>query len=224
MRESALPMAQTLTNNFTFTLRAGQISLSAPIDVEVRISGGIVAFSQPSIPNSIILLTDVDIFPVPATMAIIRNLRAPSVFDHRARAGANSPAEKSRINRRRKIDRAARRDCEAGGANSKFVGVRALVIWSPPPLAWADCQPRNETAAARVNQIQIESATGSTLSVTLQRELGADATYRDLCHWLDDSENADEDGVFRISSIDEAGRDAHPRNDYFLLFGGVFSP
>ena len=37
------------------------------------------------------------------------------VFDHRARAGANSPAEKSRINRRREIDRAARRDCEGRG-------------------------------------------------------------------------------------------------------------
>ena len=218
----ALPTAQTLTNTFTFTLRAGQISLSAPIDVEVRISGGTVTFSQPSIPNSIILLTDVDVFPVPAAMAMIRNLRAPS-FSITVRAQARIRLPKNLVlteGARLTVPRGA---IARGGANSKFVGVRALVIWSPAPLAWADCQPPNE-AVARVNQIQIESATGSTLSVTLQRELGAGATYRDLCHWLDDSENANEDEVFRISSIDEAGRDAHPRNDYFLLFGGVFSP
>ena len=222
----ALPAAQTLTNTFTFTLRAGQISLSAPIDVEVRISGGTVTFSQPSIPNSIILLTDVDIFPVPATMAIIRNLRAPS-FSITVRAQARIRLPKNLVlteGARLTVPRGA---IARGGADSKFVGVRALVIWSPAPLAWADCEPPNDTnanSAARVNQIQIESAIGSTLLVTRQRELGAGATYRDLCHWLDDSENADENGVFRISSIDEAGRDAHPRNDYFLLFGGVFSP
>ena len=218
----ALPMAQTLTNTFTFTLRAGQISLAAPIDVEVRISGGTVIFSQPSIPNSIILLTDVDVFPVPAAMAMIRNLRAPS-FSITVRAQARIRLPKNLVlteGARLTVPRGA---IARGGADSKFVGVRALVIWSPAPLAWADCQPPNE-AVARVNQIQIESATGSTLSVTRQRELGAGATYRDLCHWLDDSENADEDEVFRISSIDEAGRDAHPRNDYFLLFGGEFSP
>ena len=219
----ALPTAQTLTNDFTFTLRAGQISLSAPIDVEVRISGGIVTFSQPSIPNSIILLTDVDIFPVPATMAIIRNLRAPS-FSLTVRAQARIRLPKNLVLIEGESLIVPRGAIARGGADSKFVGVRALVIWSPAPLAWADCQPPNETAAARVNQIQIESATGSTLSVTLQRELGAGATYRDLCHWLDDSENADEDRMFRISSIDESGRDAHPRNDYFLLFGGEFSP
>ena len=215
-------MAQTLTNNFTFTLRAGQISLAAPIDVEVRVSGGNITFPQPSIPNSIILLTDVDVFPVPAAMTIIRNLRAPS-FSITVRAQARIRLPKNLVlteGARLTVPRGA---IARGGADSKFVGVRALVIWSPAPLAWADCQPPNETAA-RVNQIQIESATGLTLSVTLQRELGAGATYRDLCHWLDDSENANEDGVFRISSIDEAGRDAHPRNDYFLLFGGVFSP
>ena len=219
----ALPTAQTLTNTFTFTLRAGQISLSAPIDVEARISGGMVYFYPPSIPNSITLLTDVDIFPVPATMAIIRNLRAPS-FSITVRAQARIRLPKNLVlteGARLTVPRGA---IARGGANSKFVGVRALVIWSPAPLAWADCQPPNETAAARVNQIQIESATGSTVLVTRQRELGAGATYRDLCHWLDDSENADEDEVFRISSIDEAGRDAHPRNDYFLLFGGEFSP
>ena len=218
----ALPAAQTLTNNFTFTLRAGQISLAAPIDVEARISGGMVYFYPPSIPNAITLLSDVDVFPVPATMAVIRNLRVPS-FSLTVRAQARIRLPKNLVlteGARLTVPRGA---IARGGANSKFVGVRALVIWSPAPLAWADCQPPNE-AVARVNQIQIESATGSTLSVTLQRELGADATYRDLCHWLDDSKNADEDGVFRISSIDEAGRDAHPRNDYFLLFGGVFSP
>ena len=224
----ALPMAQTLTNNFTFTLRAGQISLSAPIDVEVRVSGGNITFPQPSIPNSIILLTDVDVFPVPAAMAMIRNLRAPS-FSITVRAQARIRLPKNLVlteGARLTVPRGA---IARGGANSKFVGVRALVIWSPAPLAWADCQPPNTTdaganSAARVNQIQIESAIGSTLLVTRQRELGAGATYRDLCHWLDDSENVNEDGVFRISSIDEAGRDAHPRNDYFLLFGGVFSP
>ena len=219
----ALPMAQTLTNNFTFTLRAGQISLAAPIDVEVRVSGGMLTFHPLSIPSTITLLTDVDVFPVPATMAIIRNLRAPS-FSITVRAQARIRLPKNLVlteGARLTVPRGA---IARGGANSKFVGVRALVIWSPAPLAWADCQPPNETAAARVNQIQIESATGSTVLVTRQRELGAGATYRDLCHWLDDSENADEDEVFRISSIDEAGRDAHPRNDYFLLFGGVFSP
>ena len=218
----ALPMAQTLTNNFTFTLRAGQISLAAPIDVEVRVSGGNVTFPQPSIPNSITLLTDVDVFPVPAAMTIIRNLRAPS-FSLTVRAQARIRLPKNLVlteGARLTVPRGA---IARGGADSKFVGVRALVIWSPAPLAWADCEPPNE-AVARVNQIQIESATGSTLSVTLQRELGAGATYRDLCHWLDDSENANEDGVFRISSIDEAGRETHPRNDYFLLFGGEFSP
>ena len=222
----ALPTAQTLTNTFTFTLRAGQISLAAPIDVEVRVSGGNITFPQPSIPNSIILLTDVDVFPVPAAMAMIRNLRAPS-FSITVRAQARIRLPKNLVlteGARLTVPRGA---IARGGANSKFVGVRALVIWSPAPLAWADCQPPEETganSAVRVNQIQIESATGSTLSVTLQRELGADATYRDLCHWLDDSENADEDEVFRISSIDESGRDSHPRNDYFLLFGGEFSP
>ena len=218
----ALPTAQTLTNNFTFTLRAGQISLAAPIDVEVRVSGGMLTFHPLSIPSTITLLTDVDVFPVPATMAIIRNLRAPS-FSLTVRAQARIRLPKNLVlteGARLTVPRGA---IARGGADSKFVGVRALVIWSPAPLAWADCQPPNE-AVARVNQIQIESATGSTLSVTLQRELGADATYRDLCHWLDDSKNADEDGVFRISSIDESGRDSHPRNDYFLLFGGVFSP
>ena len=222
----ALPAAQTLTNTFTFTLRAGQISLSAPIDVEVRISGGTVTFPQPSIPNSIILLTDVDIFPVPATMTIIRNLRAPS-FSVTVRAQARIRLPKNLVLTEDENLIVPRGAIARGGANSKFVGVRALVIWSPAPLAWADCHPPKMTganSAARVNQIQIESATGSTLLVTRQRELGADATYRDLCHWLDDSKNADEDGVFRISSIDESGRDSHPRNDYFLLFGGVFSP
>ena len=218
----ALPMAQTLTNNFTFTLRAGQISLAAPIDVEVRVSGGNITFPQPSIPNSITLLTDVDVFPVPAAMTIIRNLRAPS-FSVTVRAQARIRLPKNLVLTEDESLIVPRGAIARGGADSKFVDVRALVIWSPAPLAWADCQPPNE-AVARVNQIQIESATGSTLSVTLQRELGADATYRDLCHWLDDSENADEDEVFRISSIDEAGRDAHPRNDYFLLFGGEFSP
>ena len=218
----ALPTAQTLTNDFTFTLRAGQISLAAPIDVEVRVGGGMLTFHPLSIPNAITLLTDVDVFPVPAAMTMIRNLRAPS-FSITVRAQARIRLPKNLVlteGARLTVPRGA---IARGGANSKFVGVRALVIWSPAPLAWADCQPPNE-AVARVNQIQIESATGSTLSVTLQRELGADATYRDLCHWLDDSENADEDEVFRISSIDEAGRDAHPRNDYFLLFGGEFSP
>ena len=218
----ALPTAQTLTNTFTFTLRAGQISLSAPIDVEVRVSGGNITFPQPSIPNSITLLTDVDVFPVPAAMTIIRNLRAPS-FSITVRAQARIRLPKNLVLTEDESLIVPRGAIARGGADSKFVGVRALVIWSPAPLAWADCQPPNE-AVARVNQIQIESATGSTVSVTLQRELGADATYRDLCHWLDDSKNADEDGVFRISSIDEAGRDAHPRNDYFLLFGGEFSP
>ena len=222
----ALPTAQTLTNNFTFTLRAGQISLAAPIDVEVRVSGGNITFPQPSIPNSITLLTDVDVFPVPAAMAMIRNLRAPS-FSITVRAQARIRLPKNLVLTEGENLIVPRGAIARGGANSKFVDVRALVIWSPAPLAWADCQPPNETganSAARVNQIQIESATGSTLSVTRQRELGANATYRDLCHWLDDSENANEDGVFRISSIDEAGRDAHPRNDYFLLFGGEFSP
>ena len=222
----ALPTAQTLTNDFTFTLRAGQISLSAPIDVEVRITGGTVTFSQPSIPNSITLLTDVDIFPVPATMAIIRNLRAPS-FSLTVRAQARIRLPKNLVLTEGENLIVPRGAIARGGANSKFVGVRALVIWSPAPLAWADCQPPKMTGAnspARVNQIQIESATGSTSLVTRQRDSGADATYRDLCHWLDDSENADEDGVFRISSIDEAGRETHPRNDYFLLFGGEFSP
>ena len=219
----ALPTAQTLTNDFTFTLRAGQISLAAPIDVEVRVGGGMLTFHPPSIPNAITLLTDVDVFPVPATMAIIRNLRAPS-FSITVRAQARIRLPKNLVLTEGENLIVPRGAIARGGADSKFVGVRALVIWSPAPLAWADCQPPNETAAARANQIQIESATGSTLSVTLQRELGAGATYRDLCHWLDDSENADEDGVFRISSIDEAGRDSHPRNDYFLLFGGEFSP
>ena len=222
----ALPTAQTLTNTFTFTLRAGQISLSAPIDVEVRISGGTVTFPQPSIPNSIILLTDVDIFPVPAAMTMIRNLRAPS-FSLTVRAQARIRLPKNLVLTEDASLIVPRGAIARGGADSKFIGVRALVIWSPAPLAWADCQPPEETganSAARVNQIQIESATGMTLSVTRQRESGENATYRDLCHWLDDSENANEDGVFRISSIDEAGRDAHPRNDYFLLFGGVFSP
>ena len=222
----ALPTAQTLTNTFTFTLRAGQISLSAPIDVEVRISGGNITFPQPSIPNSIILLTDVDVFPVPAAMAMIRNLRAPS-FSLTVRAQARIRLPKNLVlteGARLTVPRGA---IARGGADSKFVGVRALVIWSPAPLAWADCEPPNETgvnSVARVNQIQIESADGDTANVTRQRESGENATYRDLCHWLDDSENANEDGVFRISSIDESGRDAHPRNDYFLLFGGVFSP
>ena len=222
----ALPAAQTLTNNFTFTLRAGQISLSAPIDVEVRISGGNITFPQPSIPNSIILLTDVDVFPVPAAMATIRNLRAPS-FSLTVRAQARIRLPKNLILTESENLIVPRGAIARGGANSKFVDVRALVIWSPAPLAWADCQPPEETganSAARVNQIQIESATGMALSVTRQRESGENATYRDLCHWLDDSENANEDGVFRITSIDEAGRDAHPRNDYFLLFGGEFSP
>ena len=219
----ALPMAQTLTNNFTFTLRAGQISLALPIDVEVRVSGGTIDFHPPSIPNAITLLTDVDVFPVPAAMATIRNLRAPS-FSLTVRAQARIRLPKNLVLTEGENLIVPRGAIARGGADSKFVGVRALVIWSPAPLAWADCQPPNETAAARVNQIQIESATGSTLSVTLQRELGAGATYRDLCHWLDDSENADEDRMFRISSIDEAGRDSHPRNDYFLLFGGEFSP
>ena len=222
----ALPAAQTLTNNFTFTLRAGQISLAAPIDVEVRVSGGMLTFHPLSIPSTITLLTDVDVFPVPATMAIIRNLRAPS-FSLTVRAQARIRLPKNLVlteGARLTVPRGA---IARGGANSKFVGVRALVIWSPAPLAWADCQPPEETganSAARVNQIQIESADGDTANVTRQRESGENATYRDLCHWLDDSENANEDGVFRISSIDEAGRDAHPRNDYFLLFGGVFSP
>ena len=222
----ALPMAQTLTNNFTFTLRAGQISLSAPIDVEVRVSGGNITFPQPSIPNSITLLTDVDVFPVPAAMTIIRNLRAPS-FSLTVRAQARIRLPKNLVLTEDESLIVPRGAIARGGANSKFVGVRALVIWSPAPLAWADCEPPNETgvnSVARVNQIQIESATGSTSLVTRQRESGENATYRDLCHWLDDSENANEDGVFRISSIDEAGRDAHPRNDYFLLFGGEFSP
>ena len=222
----ALPTAQTLTNTFTFTLRAGQISLSAPIDVEVRISGGAVTFSQPSIPNAITLLTDVDVFPVPAAMVTIRNLRAPSFFPT-VRAQARIRLPKNLVLTEGENLIVPRGAIARGGADSKFVGVRALVIWSPAPLAWADCQPPKMTGAnspARVNQIQIESATGSTVRVTRQRESGENATYRDLCHWLDDSENADEDGVFRISSIDEAGRDAHPRNDYFLLFGGVFSP
>ena len=222
----ALPTAQTLTNTFTFTLRAGQISLSAPIDVEVRISGGNITFPQPSIPNSITLLTDVDVFPVPAAMATIRNLRAPS-FSLTVRAQARIRLPKNLVLTEGENLIVPRGAIARGGANSKFVGVRALVIWSPAPLAWADCEPPNETgvnSVARVNQIQIESATGSTSLVTRQRESGENATYRDLCHWLDDSENANEDGVFRISSIDEAGRDAHPRNDYFLLFGGEFSP
>ena len=222
----ALPMAQTLTNTFTFTLRAGQISLAAPIDVEVRVSGGNITFHPPSIPNAITLLTDVDVFPVPAAMTMIRNLRAPS-FSITVRAQARIRLPKNLVLTEGENLIVPRGAIARGGANSKFVGVRALVIWSPAPLAWADCEPPNETgvnSVARVNQIQIESATGLTLSVTRQRELGANATYRDLCHWLDDSENANEDGVFRISSIDEAGRDAHPRNDYFLLFGGEFSP
>ena len=222
----ALPTAQTLTNNFTFTLRAGQISLSAPIDVEVRVSGGNVTFPQPSIPNSITLLTDVDVFPVPAAMTIIRNLRAPS-FSLTVRAQARIRLPKNLVLTEGENLIVPRGAIARGGANSKFVGVRALVIWSPAPLAWVDCLPPKMTGAnspARVNQIQIESADGDTANVTRQRESGADATYRDLCHWLDDSENANEDGVFRISSIDEAGRDAHPRNDYFLLFGGEFSP
>ena len=222
----ALPMAQTLTNNFTFTLRAGQISLSAPIDVEVRISGGNITFPQPSIPNEITLLTDVDIFPVPAAMAMIRNLRAPS-FSLTVRAQARIRLPKNLVLTEGASLTVPRGAIARGGANSKFVDVRALVIWSPAPLAWADCHPPKMTGAnspARVNQIQIESATGLTSFVTRQRESGENATYRDLCHWLDDSENADEDEVFRISSIDEAGRDSHPRNDYFLLFGGEFSP
>ena len=222
----ALPMAQTLTNNFTFTLRAGQISLSAPIDVEARISGGMVYFYPPSIPNAITLLTDVDVFPVPAAMAMIRNLRAPS-FSLTVRAQARIRLPKNLVLTEGENLIVPRGAIARGGADSKFVDVRALVIWSPAPLAWADCLPPKENganSAARVNQTQIESADGDTANVTRQRESGADATYRDLCHWLDDSENADEDGVFRISSIDEAGRDAHPRNDYFLLFGGVFSP
>ena len=222
----ALPTAQPLTNDFTFTLRAGQISLATPIDVEARISSGMVSFHPPSIPNAITLLTDVDVFPVPAAMATIRNLRAPS-FSLTVRAQARIRLPKNLVLTEDASLIVPRGAIARGGANSKFVGVRALVIWSPAPLAWADCQPPEETganSAARVNQIQIESATGSTLLVTRQRELGAGATYRDLCHWLDDSENANEDEVFRISSIDEAGRDAHPRNDYFLLFGGVFSP
>ena len=222
----ALPTAQTLTNDFTFTLRAGQISLAAPIDVEVRVSGGMLTFHPLSIPNAITLLTDVDIFPVPAAMTMIRNLRAPS-FSLTVRAQARIRLPKNLVLTEDESLIVPRGAIARGGADSKFVGVRALVIWSPAPLAWADCEPPNETgvnSVARVNQIQIESATGSTSRVTRQRELGADATYRDLCHWLDDSENANEDEVFRISSIDEAGRDAHPRNDYFLLFGGVFSP
>ena len=222
----ALPMAQTLTNTFTFTLRAGQISLAAPIDVEVRVSGGMLTFHPLSIPNAITLLTDVDIFPVPAAMATIRNLRAPS-FSLTVRAQARIRLPKNLVLTERENLTVPRGAIVRGGADSKFVDVRALVIWSPAPLAWADCQPPKMTGAnspARVNQIQIESATGSTSLVTRQRESGENATYRDLCHWLDDSENADEDGVFRISSIDEAGRDAHPRNDYFLLFGGEFSP
>ena len=222
----ALPTAQTLTNTFTFTLRAGQISLSAPIDVEVRVSGGMLTFHPLSIPNAITLLTDVDIFPVPAAMATIRNLRAPS-FSLTVRAQARIRLPKNLVLTERENLTVPRGAIVRGGADSKFVDVRALVIWSPAPLAWADCQPPKMTGAnspARVNQIQIESATGSTVLVTRQRESGENATYRDLCHWLDDSKNADEDGVFRISSIDEAGRDAHPRNDYFLLFGGVFSP
>ena len=222
----ALPTAQTLTNTFTFTLRAGQISLAAPIDVEARVTNGTIDFHPPSIPNAITLLTDVDVFPVPAAMATITNLLVPS-FSITVRAQARIRLPKNLVlteGARLIVPRGA---IARGGADSKFVDVRALVIWSPAPLAWVDCRPPKMTganSAARVNQIQIESATGSTLSVTLQRELGADATYRDLCHWLDDSKNADEDGVFRISSIDEAGRDAHPRNDYFLLFGGEFSP
>ena len=222
----ALPTAQTLTNNFTFTLRAGQISLAAPIDVEVRVSGGMLTFHPLSIPNAITLLTDVDIFPVPAAMATIRNLRAPS-FSLTVRAQARIRLPKNLVLTERENLTVPRGAIVRGGADSKFVDVRALVIWSPAPFAWADCEPPNETGAnsvARVNQIQIESADGDTANVTRQRESGADATYRDLCHWLDDSENANEDGVFRISSIDEAGRDAHPRNDYFLLFGGEFSP
>ena len=222
----ALPTAQPLTNDFTFTLRAGQISLAAPIDVEARVTNGTIDFHPPSIPNAITLLTDVDVFPVPATMAIIRNLRAPS-FSITVRAQARIRLPKNLVlteGARLTVPRGA---IARGGANSKFVGVRALVIWSPAPLAWADCHPPKMTGAnspTRVNQIQIESATGLTSFVTRQRESGENATYRDLCHWLDDSENANEDGVFRISSIDESGRDSHPRNDYFLLFGGEFSP
>ena len=223
----ALPAAQTLTNNFTFTLRAGQISLAAPIDVEVRVSGGRVTFHPLSIPNAITLLTDVDVFPVPAAMTIIRNLRAPS-FSLTVRAQARIRLPKNLVLTEDASLTVPRGAIARGGANSKFVGVRALVIWSPAPLAWADCQPPNPiggaNSATRVNQIQIESADGDTANVTRQRESGADATYRDLCHWLDDSENANENEVFRISSIDEAGRETHPRNDYFLLFGGEFSP
>ena len=222
----ALPTAQTLTNNFTFTLRAGQISLAAPIDVEARISGGMVYFYPPSIPNAITLMTDVDIFPVPAAMTMIRNLRAPS-FSLTVRAQARIRLPKNLVLTEGASLTVPRGAIARGGADSKFVDVRALVIWSPAPLAWADCEPPNETgvnSVARVNQIQIESADGDTANVTRQRESGENATYRDLCHWLDDSKNADEDEVFRISSIDEAGRDSHPRNDYFLLFGGVFSP
>ena len=222
----ALPMAQTLTNTFTFTLRAGQISLAAPIDVEVRVSGGMLTFHPLSIPNAITLLTDVDIFPVPAAMTMIRNLRAPS-FSLTVRAQARIRLPKNLVLTEDASLIVPRGAIARGGADSKFVDVRALVIWSPAPLAWVDCQPPEETgtnSAARVNQIQIESADGDTANVTRQRESGENATYRDLCHWLDDSENANEDGVFRISSIDESGRDAHPRNDYFLLFGGEFSP
>ena len=144
----ALPTAQTLTNDFTFTLRAGQISLSAPIDVEVRVSGGNITFPQPSIPNSIILLTDVDVFPVPAAMTIIRNLRAPS-FSITVRAQARIRLPKNLVLTEGESLIVPRGAIARGGADSKFVGVRALVIWSPAPLAWADCQPPNPTGQLR---------------------------------------------------------------------------
>ena len=117
----ALPTAQTLTNDFTFTLRAGQISLSAPIDVEVRISGGNITFPQPSIPNSIILLTDVDVFPVPAAMAMIRNLRAPS-FSLTVRAQARIRLPKNLVLTEGENLTVPRGAIARGGADSKFVG------------------------------------------------------------------------------------------------------
>ena len=95
---------------------------------KARISGGMVYFYPPSIPNAITLLTDVDVFPVPAAMATIRNLRAPS-FSLTVRAQARIRLPKNLVLTEDESLIVPRGAIARGGANSKFVGVRALVIW-----------------------------------------------------------------------------------------------
>ena len=91
----------------------------------------------------------------------------------------------------------------SAGSRTQIEDARALLIYSPAPLANTRClrgMPAPYIAA------------GATLAA--QGGSGADLTT--LCQWLDDDENADGDLSFVIRPSAENAR----VNDYFMLFGG----